>query len=133
MTKGQAYEKYNLSLKDVNFDPDEVADEKFIDGCLALNRLQCRVMTGEVSTAKAAMVERYGEEQAEHMLKLGFLSALSELIRQDQYPFWLGIAVAELFDNGCTVQAVMNAMDKVGDYIKFTEREEEKNNENNDK
>ena len=129
MTKKQAYEKYNLSLKDVNFDPNEEADSDFIKGCIVLNGIQARFINRKIEVVQEAMAADLGEEQAEYKLRMAFLMALADLIHEKHYPFWLGIAVAELFDNGCTVKAVMRAMDKVSDYIKFVEFEEDNKND----
>lgn len=125
MTKRQAYEKYNLSLENVNFDPDEVADDKFLACCVELHKIKCKMETNRLAAVQQVMSEDMGEEMAEHHLRLAFLAALAELIHSKQYPFWLGIAVAELFDNGCTVMAVIRAMDKVNDYLAYIKEDKD--------
>lgn len=129
MTKGQAYERYNLSLENANFNPDEVADDKFLAGCIELHKIKQKMETNHVEVIKQAMSEDMGEEMAEHHLRLAFLAALADLIHSKDYPFWMGIAVAELFDNGCTVMAVMRAMDKVNDYLAHINNKEDKDND----
>ena len=129
MTKGQAYEKYKLSLENVNFNPDEVADDKFLAGCVELHKIRCDMETNRLAEVQQVMSEDMGDEMAEHHLRLAFLAALADLIHSKEYPFWLGIAVATLFDNGCTVMAVIQAMDKVNAYLAHINNKEDKDND----
>lgn len=129
MTKREAYKKYKLSLDKVNFNPDEEADDKFIDGCMALHTVQNKILNATMDAIRADMVKDMGEEKAEHVLKMAFMQSLAELVDDGAYPIWVGIAVATLFDNGCTVQAVVRAMDSVSEFMKIADREEEKKND----
>ena len=129
MTKGQAYEKYKLSLENVNFNPDEVADDNFLAGCIELHKIRCKMETNRLEAVQRVMSEDMGEDMAERNLRLAFLAALADLIHSKEYPFWLGIAVAELFDNGCTVMAVIRAMDRVNEYLAHINNKEDKDND----
>lgn len=111
MTKGQAYQKYGLSLDNVNFNPDEVADEKFLKACEALGDTMDKAISDAVEQmrkdTRREIVEKYGEETAIRIENEAFLMACY----LNGMPGELFNFIKILLSNGCPVDAVQKALD----------------------
>ena len=121
MTKGEAYRRHGLSIDGANFNPQEVADEKFIDGCKALRNLKKRMIEDKVEENIKNLTEKYGEEKANAIHNVTFVMALLEATHSME----LVAVVTILLDNGCPLKAVMRALDFVFENI----LEEDKSND----
>ena len=111
MTKGEAYKLFGLNMDEVNFDKDEVADDKFLEGCKVIANLRTEKAKKVHEEHYKKCVDRYGEEVAEHLDKLAFTMAVAELTGSIE----LGKVIAILFDNGCPLIAVEKAIDYIMD------------------
>ena len=116
MTKGQAYKKYGLSLDNVNFNPDEVADERFLRACEALGDTMDKAISDAVEQmrkdTRREIVEKYGEETAIQIENEAFLMACY----LNGMPEELFNFIKILLSNGCSVDAVHKGLEYISKY-----------------
>ena len=108
MTKGQVYKRYGLSLANVNFNPDEVADEKFIKACDAFYTTYIRDYVKEkLDDLRERVVKNYGEEVANKIE----CDALLDCCRLQGMPDDLIGFIKILIANGCPANAIVEGLD----------------------
>ena len=117
MTKGQAYEKYGLSTKNANFNPDEVADSKFIEACKQLHRLRTNIIEEDIIKHHNQMVREHGKEETHEVEKASFFNALGFAIERGVLPAELALMFSILVDKGCPVLTIIETLDVMAEIL----------------
>lgn len=117
MTKGQACKKYGLSVKNANFNPDEVADTQFMEACKQLYRLKTDLLEEDIESQHNQMVGEHGEAETHEVEKISFFNALGFAVDKGIISAELALFFSILVDKGCPVLTIIKSLDVMAEIL----------------
>jgi hypothetical protein len=122
MTKKEAYEKYNLDMGSINFNPDEEADEQFIAGCRAMFKARREIAYKQIKCIFDDVDNHLGPLANDFKCAV-MGKMLYELVEDDKISDDLAAFILALLLDDCPIEVIIKALGTVGDI--FDELEEE--------